>query len=383
MKLLIHDLNQSEWNKVAADYEGWTVISDDGSISPCVGCFGCWIKDPGVCVIKDGYEKMGALFHKAEEVVIMSRYTYGGFSSFVKNVMDRSIGYILPLFEIYKGEMHHKKRYDESKPITFIIRGEGLTEEDKEKARKYIQAVVINFHGEIKDIRFEECTGESAETATTAAPAELKDKTLFLNCSLRGDNANSKRFLDTLSEKVTGEKESVNLLSYMKKLDELVEIILSAKKVVIGMPLYVDGIPSAPLRLFEKLEKAGMNSEQKVYLVTNMGFYESKQLVNLFSMVKTWCEKCGVQYCGGVGAGAGEMMGYVLQYGANGPAKNIVEGINKLGETIETSGKLDDIYADATKFPRIAYLFAGSSGMKKSAKANGLKTKDIYRRIEI
>ena len=51
-------------------------------------------------MIRDGYERMGALIHKAEEVVVISEYTYGGLSPFVKNVFDRSISFVLPFFEI-------------------------------------------------------------------------------------------------------------------------------------------------------------------------------------------------------------------------------------------------------------------------------------------
>ena len=153
MNLVIHDCTESEWSTIASDYEGWEVIACKGCNNPCVGCFSCWLKNPGECGIKDGYERMGELLHKANEVVIISRYTYGGFSSSVKNVMDRSIGYILPFFEVYKGEMHHRRRYPEEKPITFIFRGNGLTEEDKERARQYVRAVCTNFHGAIQDIR--------------------------------------------------------------------------------------------------------------------------------------------------------------------------------------------------------------------------------------
>ena len=101
MKLLIHDLDGSEWNKIAKDYEGWKVLADDGGIHPCIGCFSCWLKTPEVCVFEDAYQRMGQMIHEAEEVVIMSRLTYGGFSSFVKNVLDRSIDYLLPTFRIH------------------------------------------------------------------------------------------------------------------------------------------------------------------------------------------------------------------------------------------------------------------------------------------
>ena len=121
MNLVIHDLRTEEWNKVCSRYTGWHVISDQGSIRPCAGCFCCWNKTPGQCVIKDGYENMGALLHAADEVHVISRYTYGGFSSFVKNVFDRSLGYVLPQFEVINNETHHKKRYAEDNPFTFII----------------------------------------------------------------------------------------------------------------------------------------------------------------------------------------------------------------------------------------------------------------------
>ena len=56
MKLVIHDLTAEEWEKVKRDYEGDQIISDSGTILPCVGCFGCWNKTPGQCVLRDGYE---------------------------------------------------------------------------------------------------------------------------------------------------------------------------------------------------------------------------------------------------------------------------------------------------------------------------------------
>ncbi len=369
MKLVIHDLNKEEWNNIAADYGECEVISDDGTINSCVGCFGCWLRTPGVCTLKDKYNHMGGLIHKADEVVIISRFTYGGFSGFVKNVMDRSIGYILPFFRIYKGEMHHKPRYNESKTLRVIFRGDNLSENDKEKARKYVEAVSTNFNANIKEIRFDECGEYKTECVRPAsANSSVEGKTVFLNCSLRGDNSNSKKFLDILEEKTKGGVGRVNLSLYTKKLDELCDILLKAERIVLGMPLYVDGIPSTPLRLMEMLEKENMSTGKKIYVVANMGFYESKQISNLLAMVKSWCDKCGFEYCGGIAIGAGEMMGQVLQFGSKGPAKNVFSGLEELAKAIDKSAAIGDIYADAYHFPRFLYFMAANSGMKKSSK---------------
>lgn len=373
MKLLIHDYNNEEWNKVAANYEGWKVISDNGSIKPCAGCFGCWLKTPGQCVIKDGYDQMGRLIHEASEVLVISKYTYGGFSSFVKNVFDRSIGYLLPYFRMYKGEMHHKPRYREHKKISFIFRGVGLTDEDKAKARKYVEAVVTNLNTKVADIRFEECEA-TANVQAEVNEAQAKEtvtsgKTVLLNCSLRGENANSKKLLDVVEGRLEGDVTGIDLVSYRNKTDELVDIMMSAEKLVFGMPLYVDGLPAQVVRLMELLEKRGI-SDKKVYVVANMGFFESKQLENLMSMVKDWCKACGIDYCGGTAVGAGGMMGSVIKYGSNGPGKIVYDSLVTLSEKIDKSEKASDIYTSTNKYPRFLYYIAANSGMKRGMKQN-------------
>ena len=35
------------------------IIKPQTDIRHCIGCFGCWVKTPGQCVIHDGYENTG------------------------------------------------------------------------------------------------------------------------------------------------------------------------------------------------------------------------------------------------------------------------------------------------------------------------------------
>ena len=112
MRLLLHDLDRNDFTELFPDQIRETMmISDDGTIHHCTGCFGCWIKTPGACVIRDDYVDMGEYLSKCNEVVIISKCCYGGFSPFVKNVLDRSIPHIHPYFVIRNGEMHHRRRY--------------------------------------------------------------------------------------------------------------------------------------------------------------------------------------------------------------------------------------------------------------------------------
>ncbi|MBR3516156.1 MAG: flavodoxin, partial [Lachnospiraceae bacterium] len=120
-----------------------------------------------------------------------------------------------------------------------------------------------------------------------------------------------------------------------------------------------------------------------VYVIANMGFYESSQIGNLMGMVRMWCEKCDYSYCGGLAIGAGEMMGKLMT-GKNiekGPAANVGKGLRKLAGVIDRASLMEDIYADPNIFPRAFYMLAGNLSWSQGVKAYGLKKKDLYRRV--
>jgi hypothetical protein len=233
----------------------------------------------------------------------------------------------------------------------------------------------------VVDVVFEEI--DSKDMKESAITTVQENKTILLNCSLRADNANSKKFIDKLAEKINGEKESVNLSRYINKLDELIDILAPAEKIVLGMPLYVDGIPSAPIRIMETLEDKCKGMDKKIYVVANMGLYESIQIKNLLSMVKTWCSACGYTYGGGIAIGAGEMLGSFMGSGdiSKGPAHNVATGFDKLSAAINTSTVMTDIYADVCKFPRGLYMLIANLSWPRNIKNNGLKKKDLLRQL--
>lgn len=108
--------------------------------SPCVGCFGCWVRTPGSCVLpRDMGTEYYEAMHGAEYVVTLSRITWGGYSMAIKSYTDRLLPLLLPDFRIVNGEMHHKLRY--GRMPTFISVGYGArTEAEKATFRKYVEA---------------------------------------------------------------------------------------------------------------------------------------------------------------------------------------------------------------------------------------------------
>ena len=380
MNLLIHDLNKEEFVRIADQYKDCTIVSDKGTIRPCVGCFSCWNKTPGQCIVKDGYDNMGYLIHHADEVKVISRYTYGGFSSFVKNVFDRSLGYVLPHFELVNGESHHQKRYPEIKPYTFIFYGHNLSEEEKENAIRYVKAVATNMRTEVKDVIFEEKDKDEVRRNTEA---ETSGKIVLLNASMRSADGNSAALAKELQKRINRKSELINLSMYLNKPDELVKELEDVETLVLCTPLYVDGLPSQLIRLMETYERNYTGKAKKIYVLANMGLYESKQLVNLLSQAKKWCELMNFEYNGSVAIGAGELVGGLMKAipFEKGFTKKIAEAEDKLAKAIDDNSKIDDIYTGTESFPRFLYMAIANSGWKRMAKAKGIDPKELFRKL--
>jgi len=140
-RIIIHDLGPEELDIRLGEND--VVISPGSHISPCIGCFGCWIKTPSVCVIKDAYQKLGCMLCYVDEIICISKCTYGGFSPFVKNVLDRSIGHLLPFFSIRNNEVHHTPRTENRPRFTVHFYGD-ISENERRTAQELIPANAIN-----------------------------------------------------------------------------------------------------------------------------------------------------------------------------------------------------------------------------------------------
>lgn len=142
----------------------WVVPDDARKIRHCIGCFGCWVKTPGKCVIQDGYENMGELLGHCSELAVISECVYGGFSPFVKNVLDRSIPYISPYFVIRNGEMHHKQRYDNMLRISVHFYGMDISGNEKNTALNIVAANAVNLSATVKEVVFH-CSADEIKEA--------------------------------------------------------------------------------------------------------------------------------------------------------------------------------------------------------------------------
>jgi len=94
---------------------GWQVepcILHEIKIASCRGCFGCWVKTPGICVIDDAGHDVARMVIQSDLVVLLTPVTFGGYSSELKKALDRIICLISPFFVKIGEEVHHKPRYE-------------------------------------------------------------------------------------------------------------------------------------------------------------------------------------------------------------------------------------------------------------------------------
>ncbi|MDR1148084.1 MAG: hypothetical protein LBK66_05580 [Spirochaetaceae bacterium] len=140
MKVLVHDLNEQDFALLGIAENDFEIINANGPFAPCMGCFYCWLKTPGICKISDGLRNIGSLMGNSKEIILISQNCYGGYSEPVKKVIDRSISTSLPFFTYRSGTMRHRRRYNvDQKRLTVFLYGDFL-ETEKITAQLIVEA---------------------------------------------------------------------------------------------------------------------------------------------------------------------------------------------------------------------------------------------------
>lgn len=104
----------------------------------CMGCFGCWVKKPGECVINDSMAQLNRNEMNSDVVIFLSPVIFGQFSANIKNVVDRWLPNMLPFFEIRPdGSTMHPPRYADYPQQVIIgygnsLNGNPLSEREKQ-----------------------------------------------------------------------------------------------------------------------------------------------------------------------------------------------------------------------------------------------------------
>lgn len=141
MKLIMSDkpLNLTIPNKNEVRYIDLSSLK----IANCMGCFGCWTKTPGKCVIRDDATKVYPLIAASDRVLYVSRLKYGGYDTTMKTMLERAIPVQQAFIRIHKGETHHVQRDVAMKRATIVAYG-NISDEEKDIFRQLVARNAIN-----------------------------------------------------------------------------------------------------------------------------------------------------------------------------------------------------------------------------------------------
>lgn len=131
------------------------IINTNVQAVPCQGCFQCWTKNAGYCIYADAFQHSGAAVGNSENVVIISKICYGGYSPSIKRFLDRSISDCLPFFTFRKGKTYHTSRYKVRKNLTVYFYGE-CSEFERETADEYVACHAVGMNADSHKVIFVE-----------------------------------------------------------------------------------------------------------------------------------------------------------------------------------------------------------------------------------
>lgn len=94
------------------DYAVERIAGRDAVVAACRGCFGCWTRTPGECVVSDDASAVLERYIAADLVAYVTPVTFGGYSAALKRLVDRIIPLLDPRFTRVRGEVHHRRRYE-------------------------------------------------------------------------------------------------------------------------------------------------------------------------------------------------------------------------------------------------------------------------------
>lgn len=343
-----------------------TDLEDATNVKHCTGCFGCFFKDPGRCIIMDECQNQGQKIGHCQEIILISKLTFGGYSRIAKKRFDRSLPYIHGDFHIFHGQMHHKGRY-ENDPILKVYFYGTASDREKETARILVERNSYNLALNKYEVYFCDTAEQAMKSASVTLEKDGKWKAENVNnhgcsvSSIQADKADEKilkiallngspRGAKGASGSVVAElknrilehpkmadygQRKVEVSEYFLTCDSLGEsldeeqtgMLCNADWMIFVFPLYLDS-PASNLQaaLEDMLEIRDKFKGAKVSCLALAGLYEGEQTETAIEMIKIWTEKMGLEFVKGAGfGGSGSLPGLKKIMPGEGVKKSLLE----------------------------------------------------------
>ena len=365
-----HDALRDGLSSAGWAVDDWALRGDD--VSFCTGCFGCWVKTPGVCVGRGAARSVAERVIASGLVVLLTPVTFGGYSAEMKKALDHVIPVLLPFFRKVDGDTRHTMRYD-SYPDLLAVgamdSGRAVAEGEAETFRHLVARNALNLAPPTWDagtLPAEANESEVRHSVTrllaqvnvggarvsdieaTEGPAS-SDGLIFEHggggivaggqdaprsaVHLIGSPKPGSSTSSSLGEHLLGllaerglDTETVSLSKALRSphaTDALCASVDAADLVVLSFPLYVDSLPGVVTRALEIIAghrtrvaadgatTAGSSgAEVPAFMaICQSGFPEQSQNAVALRICRHFAQAAGFEWAGGLPMGGGAMLG--------------------------------------------------------------------------
>ena len=152
MKLILSD-TPVEVSKNILDENTFHIDLTKKQISNCVGCFSCWVKTPGKCIIRDDATSIYPKIAKSENIIYISKVKYGSYDLPMKTMLERAIPIQQAFIRLYHNEAHHIQRNVALKEATIIAYGD-ISNEEKNIFKELINRNAHNMNFKSHEVIF-------------------------------------------------------------------------------------------------------------------------------------------------------------------------------------------------------------------------------------
>lgn len=359
-------------------------VLQDIKMGTCVGCFGCWLKTPGVCLEPDIGLEIAQAVVQSDTTLLLTPVTFGGYSSEIKKIQDRWLPLILPYFGLFHGETHHLPRYSRYPRLVGIGIQRQPNPEEAHLFKTLVGRNAINFHAP---------THAAEVVISTDSREQLRQQ--FQNVLVRNDAipvgdaitslmpASGSNVVDTSvgdrpsramlllgSPKVKSpstssvlggyvleqlkqrgwEIESLTLRGNLLRGEDQADFLASVERadlLILAFPLYIDALPFLVTKVLEVIAAHCSSQPQikpkRLVAISNNGFPEAHHNAIALAICQRFAVDTGMIWAGGLAMGAGEALSSGLpltgvQRGGRPPVQHVIQALD-LASAALTEGK--------------------------------------------
>lgn len=274
----------------------------DQVITPCIGCWDCWLKTPGNCVMRDRMTESYSDFVNSDTVILLLDTAQGFIDHRGKAFIDRTIPHYHPYIKLVDGESQHLSRYEKLPEIVFYFEREGLTEKESERIEDYLYRMAYQFQTNgylIKDLDKPSLKLLQQRPAKRGlvpfGSTDPMEKLVIYNGSPRRKGSNTGLILEAVKDCLQDRIE-IRDLKNRDHWNTWQDDFSSEEHILFMLPLYVHSMPSHVMDFIEGL----IPTPGSITFFVQSGFPESNQSYYLEAYFEQLAKRLGRTYLGTV-----------------------------------------------------------------------------------